>query len=404
MRTVAQGRRSPQPGWALDTGDPDVTPAGLQGARRRQICSTAANFRYLIGTVELTPGARELATLRRRTCELLEHTHREDFATRAVDVGLILLIFANGVAVVLESVPGIERDHRMFFVRFELFSIVVFTVEYMLRLWSIVELDNPKYKHPLWGRLRYAASPLALVDLLAILPFYLSFLLTVDLRVLRVLRLVRVFKLTRYSAGMTLLLAALRQELSAIGAALFVLLLLLVIASSLAYLAEHEAQPQSFGTIPHAMWWAIVTLTTVGYGDVVPITPWGKVVGGLIGVIGIGMVALPAGLLASGFSEQLHQRRREFEAAVDQILAHGIITADEGSRLKELRDRLGLTDHQAAEIARLIARERRAEHCPHCGQPMHPAMVVREHEVEGDERADLSAGPEAAHRRAAASR
>jgi voltage-gated potassium channel len=152
------------------------------------------------------------------------------------------------------------------------------------------------------------------------------------------------------------------------------------------------------------MWWAIVTLTTVGYGDVVPITPWGKVVGGLIGVIGIGMVALPAGLLASGFSEQLHQRRREFEAAVDQILAHGIITADEGSRLKELRDRLGLTDHQAAEIARLIARERRAEHCPHCGQPMHPAMAVREPELEGDERADLSAGPEAAHRREAALR
>jgi voltage-gated potassium channel len=345
-----------------------------------------------------------MPTSRRRACELLEHTHREDFTPRAVDVGLILLISANGVAVVLESVPGIERDHRMFFALFELFSIVVFTVEYVARLWSAVELDNPKYKHPLWGRVRYAGSPFAIVDLLAILPFYLSFLLSVDLRILRVLRLVRVLKLTRYSAGMNLLLAALRQELSAIGAALFVLLLLVVIASSLAYLAEHEAQPQSFGTIPHAMWWAIVTLTTVGYGDVVPVTPWGKVVGGLIGIIGIGMVALPAGLLASGFSEQLHQRRREFEAAVDEILAHGIITADEGRRLKELRDRLGLTDHQAAEIARLIARERRAEHCPHCGQPMHPAIAVGEHEVERDERADLSAGPEATHRREAALR
>ena len=145
-----------------------------------------------------------------------------------------------------------------------------------------------------------------------------------------------------------------------------------VIASSLAYLAEHEAQPEAFGTIPHAMWWAIVTLTTVGYGDAVPITPWGKVVGGLIGIIGIGMVALPAGLLASGFSEQLHQRRREFEAAVDQILTDGIITAEEGRRLRELRDRLGLSDHQAAEIARLIGRERRAAHCPHCGQALGP--------------------------------
>lgn len=239
---------------------------------------------------------------------------RDDFVARCVDVGLIVLILANGVAVVLESVPSIGRDYRTFFALFERFSILVFTVEYVARLWSIVELDNPRYKHPLWGRLRYATTPLALIDLLAIVPFYLSFLLPIDLRVLRVLRLVRMFKLTRYSAAMNLLLAALRQELSAIAAVLFVLLLLLVIASSLAYLAEHEVQPQAFGTIPHAMWWAIVTLTTVGYGDVVPITPWGKVVGGLIGIIGIGMVALPAGLLASGFSEQLHQRRREFEA------------------------------------------------------------------------------------------
>jgi voltage-gated potassium channel len=152
------------------------------------------------------------------------------------------------------------------------------------------------------------------------------------------------------------------------------------------------------------MWWAIVTLTTVGYGDVVPITPWGKVVGGLIGIIGIGMVALPAGLLASGFSEQLHQRRREFEAAVDEILANGIITADEGRRLKELRDRLGLTDHQAAEIARLIAHERRAEHCPHCGQPLHPAIAERAHDVVGNERAAAAAGGEPARGREAAAR
>ena len=326
------------------------------------------------------PGAR------RRTCELLEQTRRDDSGARAVEVGLILLIIANGVAVVLESVPSIGGEYPTFFALFELFSILVFTAEYVARLWSIVELDDPRYKHPLWGRLRYARTPLALIDLLAILPFYLSFLVAIDLRVLRVLRLVRLFKLTRYSASMNLLLSALRQEASAIAAALFVLLLLLVIASSLAYLAEHEAQPAAFGTIPHAMWWAIVTLTTVGYGDVVPITPWGKVVGGLIGIIGIGMVAMPAGLLASGFSEQLHQRRREFEAAVDEILAKGMISADEGRRLKELRDRLGLTDHQAAEIARVIAHERRAAHCPHCGQALGPAPAPRAGDAAPSER------------------
>jgi voltage-gated potassium channel len=323
-----------------------------------------------------------MPAIRSRTCELLELTRRDDFTARAVEIGLISLISANGLAVVLESVPSIGSDHASFFELFELFSILVFTVEYVARLWSIVELGNPKYKHPLWGRLRYAATPLAVVDLLAILPFYLSFFLPIDLRVMRVLRLVRLFKLTRYSEAMDLMFAALRQELSAIGAALVVLVLLLVIAASLAYVAEHEAQPEAFGTIPHAMWWAIVTLTTVGYGDVVPITAWGKVVGGLIGIVGIGMVALPAGLLASAFTAQLHQRRREFEAAFAEALAAGIIKAEERQRLEELRARLGLTDHQAAEIARLIAHERRAEHCPHCGQPLHPTIAVHERHVE----------------------
>lgn len=349
-------------------------------------------------------GIVQMPALRHITCDLLEHTRRDDLAARALEVILVILILANGVAVVLESVPSIGESHATAFARFELVSIVVFTAEYAARLWSSVELDDPRYKHPLWGRLRYATTPLAIIDLLAILPFYLSFLVAVDLRVLRVLRLLRMFKLTRYSAAMNLMLAALRQEMSAIAAALFVLMLLLIIASSLAYLAEHEAQPEAFGTIPHAMWWAIVTLTTVGYGDVVPITPWGKVVGGLIGIIGIGMVALPAGLLASGFSEQLHERRREFEAAVDQILADGIITADEGQRLKQLRDHLGLTDHQAAEIARLIAHERRGMLCPHCGQPLGLAKAGREHDAGRHEGGDTGTREPALARQAASAR
>jgi voltage-gated potassium channel len=171
---------------------------------------------------------------------------------------------------------------------------------------------------------------------------------------------------------MTLLGAVFRNEAKSIGAAWFVLALLLIVVSTLGYLAEHRAQPDAFGSIPDAMYWAIVTMTTVGYGDVVPVTPLGKVLSAIIGIIGIGMVALPAGLLASGFSQLLHERREEFEAAVDRILAKGVISAAEGDQLKRLRDELGLTDHQAAEITRLIARRHSATGilCPHCGQPI----------------------------------
>jgi voltage-gated potassium channel len=341
------------------------------------------------------------ADLRRRAGELLEHTRDDDWAGKAVDLILILLITGNVVAVVLESIPGIAASYGAWFHRFELFSIAVFTVEYVLRVWSAIEQRHPRYKHPLRGRLRYIASPMAVIDLLAILPFYLSFLFPIDLRVLRVLRLVRMFKLTRYSPAMNLLLAALREESQAIAAALFVLMLLLILASSLAYLAEHEAQPQAFGTIPRAMWWAIVTLTTVGYGDVVPITPWGKVVGGLVGIIGIGMVALPAGLLASGFSDQLHERRREFETAVDRILASGTIGPEEGHELRRFRDRLGLSDHQAAEIVRFLAHARRAAHCPHCGQPLGPTPIARDDPAGRPEPHAVPAQPEPALKRAA---
>jgi voltage-gated potassium channel len=237
-----------------------------------------------------------------------------------------------------------------------------------LGVWSSAET---RLQEPWRTRGRFVLSPIAVVDLLAILPFYLAFVTGIDLRTLRVLRLLRILKLSRYSASIELLLDALRQEAHAIGAALFVLSLMLIVAASLAHLAEQQAQPEVFGTIPHALWWAVVTMTTVGYGDAVPVTAAGKVIGGLIGILGIGMVALPAGLLASGFSEQLHLRRRTFESEAEKMLADGIISAEEGDRLEELRERIGLTDHQAAEILR-IARERRKRLvCPHCRRPIH---------------------------------
>jgi voltage-gated potassium channel len=213
---------------------------------------------------------------------------------------------------------------------------------------------------------------MALIDLLAILPFYLTLSLSVDLRFLRVVRLLRIFKLTRYSSAMTVLLSVLREESSSLFAALFVLLVLLMLASSGIYLIEHEIQPDAFGSIPDSMWWAMATLTTVGYGDVTPITPLGKFFGGCITVIGMGMVALPAGILASAFSDYIHRSRREYKSKLSQYLRDGDVSEEEKEELEELRNNLGLSPEDAQLIFTAATRHvKRQIICPHCEQPFH---------------------------------
>jgi voltage-gated potassium channel len=322
--------------------------------------------------IAVDPG-RPHHRLRRRVHEILEVRADNDRSARIAQVALVGMIFANVGAIILGSMPTIHVAYSHALNTFEAVSIALFTVEYALRVWSSVE-GRQRASDRLSPRLRYALSPMALIDLIAIVPFYLSFLVPIDLRFMRIFRLFLVLKLTRYQASMSLLGAVLRSEARPIAAALFILAILLIVVSSFAYLIEGPVQPEDFGSIPDAMYWAIVTMTTVGYGDVVPITPLGKLLAGIIGLIGVGMVALPAGLLASGFSQQLHERRREFEAAVDRILHDGTISAEEGDQLKTLRDQLGLTDHQAAEMTRLLGRRRKSRGmvCPHCGKPIAP--------------------------------
>jgi voltage-gated potassium channel len=186
-----------------------------------------------------------------------------------------------------------------------------------------------------------------------------------------------------------LLLDALRTEARAILAAVFVLSLLLLIAASFAYLAEHRAQPDAFGTIPDALWWAVITMTTVGFGDVVPITPFGKMIGGIIATIGIGMVALPAGLLAAAFSEQLHERERMFEVAVEEKLVDGKISKKDRIALEDVRRDLGLRTGEAMGIMHDVLRDARVSppSCPHCGKPLiaerPPPRTRRRHHGKG---------------------
>ncbi len=171
---------------------------------------------------------------------------------------------------------------------------------------------------------------------------------------------------------MTLLLNVLRDEARNIGAALFVLILLIVMAGGLSYLAEREAQPEAFGSIPAALWWAVVTMTTIGYGDVVPHTGAGRIMATIIGIISVGMVALPAGLLASGFSEALQRRRIEFENLVLEALDDGEISQSEEEQLRIAQEATGLSGREAASILRNLERRREQfqQRCPHCGKPL----------------------------------
>jgi voltage-gated potassium channel len=244
-----------------------------------------------------------------------------DEDSKYFDPFIMGLIVLNVIAVVLETVDWINDRYALIFNAFNVFSVAVFTVEYLLRVWSCTE--DPKFKDPVNGRLKFMITPLAIIDLLAFLPFYLPFALP-ELRFLRAFRLFRLFrvlKLARYSESLQTFMDVLKLKREELGLMLFAIIILLVVSSSLMYEVEHDAQPDAFSSIPAAMWWGVVTLATVGYGDMFPITPTGKLIGSVVVILGIGLFALPTGILAAGFSEVL-QRKREARRKEGLICPH----------------------------------------------------------------------------------
>jgi voltage-gated potassium channel len=248
-------------------------------------------------------------SLRSRVYESLESTSIGNRLGRWIDGSLIALILANVAAITLETVDPLVEQHAHFFRLFEVFSVAVFTVEYAARVWTSVESPRPAFQHPVGGRLRFMATPLALIDLVAILPFYLSAFFAVDLRLMRVLRLLRLLKLTRYSPAIETLAVVVYDQRRALAGVMMLLLIVVVLGSSAAYHFEHEAQPQSFASIPHAIYWGMVTMGTVGYGDIVPVTLGGRVVAVGLLMAGASVFALITGILATGFAEELQKRQ-----------------------------------------------------------------------------------------------
>jgi voltage-gated potassium channel len=252
----------------------------------------------------------EPKTTRRKIYEWLEPGEQSSPWERGFDLLILLLILASCSVVVLESMPSMSA-HGKSLAEIERVCVYAFTVEYLLRIWTCVE--DPRFAGGIRGRLRYIRSAIGLIDLAALAPFYLAPFAdanTVVFRLLRIFRLMRVLKFGRYHHSVGLLGRVFTSRREELTVSLVLVLTLVVISSTLMYAVEHDAQPKIFGSIPDATWWGIVTLTTVGYGDTYPITVPGKLIAGVSVLLGVGLFALPAGIIASGFSEELAKSRK----------------------------------------------------------------------------------------------
>ncbi len=308
--------------------------------------------------------------------------HNDDYQStfgRYLNLFLIVLILVNTAAVLLESIRNVYLSYQGFFNALELFSIVVFSIEYLLRFWSIAE-KNP-FESAWKNRWQWVLSGGALIDLLAILPAYINFFVHIDLRFLRILRLFRLLKLTRYFVSLQILLRVVEREKGSFQAVIFILLIMIVMAAAGVYVVENRAQPEVFSSIPASMWWAVVTLTTVGYGDVTPITSLGRFLGALITILGVGLAALPAGILANGLANELELRKQKLELKFRLLLQDAdidLIADDE--KIDTLRKEVGLTTEQTQDILLQLIRERKEQKleqeknqycfCPHCGHKL----------------------------------
>ena len=283
-------------------------------------------------------------SLRKRIWEILEKGNSNDKVSFYTDIFLISLIVFNIIAVLLETVDSIYSKYTLEFLIFERFSTVIFLVEYILRIWVCVEEKIKNNK--LITRLKYASTWPAIIDLLAVLSGLLPMIFEVDLRILRALRMLRLLKFSRYFKVMNLLLGVLREEKQSFLAAMFLLTIAMLVASTGIYIFEKDAQPDKFSSIPAAMWWAIATLTTIGYGDVTPVTGMGKFFGAIIAIIGIGVVALPSGILASGFTDQLKRRQAQYENELSKALQDGVISSSERNKLTKIAKDMNLSEEQ----------------------------------------------------------
>ena len=288
---------------------------------------------------------------KKRVLEILDQAQEGDRFSRLVDLCLGGLIILNILAVSLESVEYVGTMFRQEFLYFEYVSVVVFSSEYLLRIWASSERTASRFATSISRRLEYIFSFNGLIDLIAILPSIVSFFIgNIDLRWVRVIRLLRILKISNYSSALEDLISAIYEDRRSFLAALYLFFISLFISSALMYVTEHEAQPIAFASIPESMWWSLITLTTVGYGDVAPVTPFGKVIGAITAFMGVCTVALLTGIIASAFASQLSRKKEIFTEEIKQAVDDGVITEDEYKKIEHLRQELNLSEKDAKAI------------------------------------------------------
>jgi voltage-gated potassium channel len=259
---------------------------------------------------------------------------------------ITVVVLVNCSAVVLESIPELHQDFPDFFHELEFWSVMFFTVEYVLRVWAFGARYRDSENNAWKGRKEYMFSPFGLIDFFATMPHYMQMVVPgLDLRILRVLRLLRILKLSKYNTALQDLFHAVQSEKQAFGSAVFLLSIATIVSASLMHFAEGHAQPEYFGTIPHAMYWSIVTITS-GWGNVDPMTKGGEVIALITGFLGVCMAAIMTGIVASAFSNQVARKKAAFEAQLREIYADGDMSEEEKASLKRLQDHYRLTDEQ----------------------------------------------------------
>ena len=296
--------------------------------------------------------------IKKRTSELLSKANISDKPSQYVDTALFILILLNITAVCLESIKDIGNKYEKSFYYFEMFSVFIFGIEYLLRVWSAPAREDLGQGPSFIKRLKYIFSFTGLIDFVAIIPSIITYFGGLDLRWLRVLRLLRLLKISNYSSAIEDFFSAIMADWRSFSAALYLVLVALFLSSARMYIAENESQPDKFSSIPETMWWSLITLTTVGYGDVSPITPFGKIIGAFTAIMGVCTVALLTGIVASAFANQRAQRTAILEAEINQALSDGVISDIEAKKIEKLRKELNLSPEHSRSLMKILSEKK----------------------------------------------